>query len=265
MSVVDGDPVAFRTGQPVAWTFHHATARWFFNAPPATAGHPSPGREQPAAPWTPLPPGVEPTTSLAAAIARRVSCRRFTDAPLSLAELGTLCRLGYGVISRSGPFEQYPDRPVPSGGGLYPLELSVLVRAVSGLCPGVHHFVPAADGLEEIRSIPLPTPLLTHLFMGQPWAADAAAIIVLSAVTARSLGKYGDRGYRYLLFEAGHIMQNVDLVATALGLGAVNLGGFFDEELAALLAIDDEQEIPLYATAVGVPASTDRLTLRAVD
>lgn len=258
----DQESVAFRTGQPIAWTFHRGTARWSFDVPPATASQPLAGRERPGAPWTPLPPGIELATSLTAAIAQRVSCRTFTDAPLSLAELGTLCRLGYGVISRSGPWGEYPDRPVPSGGGLYPLEVSVLARAVTGLRPGVHHFVPAADGLEEICATRLPAPFITYLFMGQRWAADAAAVIVLSAVTGRSLTKYGDRGYRYMLYEAGHVMQNVDLAATALGLGAVNLGGFYDDELAQLLAIDQESEIPLYATAVGVPASTDRMEKR---
>lgn len=261
---MSADPAAFRDGQPAAWTFHRGTARWSFTAPPAAASRPSAGREHPRAPWTPLPPSIEPTASLAAAVAGRVSCRAFTDAPLSLAQLGTLCRLGYGVTGRSGPFAERPDRPVPSGGGLYPLELSVLVRAVSGLNPGVHHFVPAADGLEEITQTPLPAPLIRYLFLGQGWAADAAAIIVLSAVTARSLGKYGDRGYRYLLFEAGHVMQNVNLTATAIGLGAVNLGGFFDDDLADLLGIDDEHEIPLYATAVGVPACADRMEQREV-
>lgn len=261
---MSADPAAFRIGQPTAWTFHRGTARWSFSAPPADAGHFSAGREHPRAPWTPLPPGIEPTASLSAAVAERVSCRAFTEAPLSLAQLGTLCRLGYGVTARSGPFAEHPDRPVPSGGGLYPLELNVMVRAVSGLRPGVHHFVPAADGLEEISQTPLPAPIVSYLFMGQRWAADAAAIVVLSAVTARSLGKYGDRGYRYLLFEAGHVMQNINLAATAIGLGAVNLGGFFDDDLADLLGIDGEFEIPLYATAVGIPACTDRMELREV-
>lgn len=87
-------------------------------------------------------------------------------------------------------------------------------------------------------------------------------VVVLSAVLARSLPKYGDRGYRYLLLEAGHVGQNLDLVASALGLGAVNLGGFYDDELARLLCLDPEWEIPLYATAIGVPTADDRMAQR---
>ena len=100
--------------------------------------------------------------------------------------------------------------------------------------------------------------------MGQPWVSAAAVVMIISAVTVRSLSKYGDRGYRYLLFEAGHVSQNIDLVATALGLGAINLGGFYDDELAALLRLQPEFEVPLYATALGVPASTERMARRAL-
>jgi hypothetical protein len=62
-------------------------------------------------------------------------------------------------------------------------------------------------------------------------------------------------------------MQNVNFAATALELEAVNLGGFYDDELARLICVDPEQEIPLYATAVGVAAvkaAEDRMGRRAL-
>jgi SagB-type dehydrogenase family enzyme len=89
-------------------------------------------------------------------------------------------------------------------------------------------------------------------------------VVVITAVPGRSLWKYGDRGYRYLLLEAGHAAQNLNLAAVEAGLGCCNLGGFFDEELAGLLLVDTEEEMPLYAVAVGVPASSDRDEQRAI-
>lgn len=86
--------------------------------------------------------------------------------------------------------------------------------------------------------------------MGQPWVAEAAVITVLSFAGGRSLTKYGDRGYRYALLEAGHTMQNLNLAVSALGLGCVNLGGFYDDELAVLAGIDVEREVPLYCCAI---------------
>ncbi|MDQ7992261.1 MAG: SagB family peptide dehydrogenase, partial [Propionicimonas sp.] len=172
----------------------------------------------------------------------------------------------YGVGGRSaaGGFTM-DDRPVPSGGGLYPLELSLLVRRVDGLVAGVHHYVPAVHGLELVREVALPEAFVTYLFMGQHWVARAAAVFVVSFVPGRSLVKYGDRGYRYALLEAGHLVQNLNLAAAALGLGAVNLGGFYDDELAGLLRIDPETEICLYASACGRPAHPgDRMASRAL-
>lgn len=255
----------FRTDHPLAWMFHRNTSRWLHNsmeAQPAVEGVPKPPLEHPEARFTALP--AHPETPLSRLLHERLSCRRFADQALDLSQLGDLLHAGYGVTGTTtfGPFE-FLERPVPSGGGLYPLELYCLVRAVTGLTPGVYHYTPVTDGLELLREARLPGRLITYLFMGQPLASDAAAIVVLTAVVERSLGKYTDRGYRYQLFEAGHVAQNIGLSAADQGLGVCSLGGFFDDELAALLDIDTDDEVALYAIAVGAPASEDRRQRRA--
>ena len=151
---------------------------------------------------------------------------------------------------------------MPSGGGLYPLELYVLARHVTGLTSGVFHYSAISHAAEPVREFSLPDRFLSELFLGQPYVAAAAAIVVVTAVVERSLWKYGDRGYRYILLEAGHAAQNLNLAATALGLGTFNLGGFFDADLAGLLGLDEEFEVPLYGIAIGMPASEDRMELR---
>jgi SagB-type dehydrogenase family enzyme len=264
MTAPDPDPALFRS-TPLAWTFHRGTARWMFSPLSPAAPPLLPGREHPRARWFPLPPSTASDLPLQAAIDRRVSCRAFTPDGVPLPALAALVRGAYGVTGHS-PWGtgDIVDRSVPSAGGLYPLELSLIVRAVDGLDPGVYHVVPAADGLEQLRNDAIPEPLLTYLFMGQPWVAQAALIAVLSAVPGRTLPKYGDRGYRYLLIEAGHAGQNLTLTAATLGLGVVSLGGFFDDEVAGLLRLDTELEFPLYALAVGVPAAESRMGRRAL-
>ncbi len=262
-----GEPTAFRTGQPLAWTYHRGTSRELLNARRRPCRIRSPGGRTRRAPWVPLPPGVRIVAPLADLVRDRVSCRAFRDQPIGLAELATLLRTGYGTtgVTEDGPL-YIVDRAVPSGGGLYPLEVSVLVRSVDGLPAGVYHYVPLADGLEQIRGGgALSASLVSYLFLGQPWVAEAAVVLVLSAVCERSLASYGDRGYRYLLLEAGHVAENLVLAATGLGLGAVNLGGFLDDELSGLLRLDTESEIVLYGTAVGRPSSGDRIARRAID
>jgi SagB-type dehydrogenase family enzyme len=260
------EPTGFRAAQPLAWSFHRGTVRLPLSTPEGPAPPPEPGREDPVAAWFPLPAGIPVPGALDDLVRDRVSCRAFSDRPIGIAELATLLWTGYGVTA--GPDEQsvyLVDRAVPSAGGLYPLEVSLLARAVDGLPPGVYHYVPYAEGLEQVRGGAVPAALVGYLFMSQRWAAEAAAVLVLSAVCRRSLGKYGDRGYRYLLLEAGHVAQNVVLAASGLGLGAVNLGGFFDDELSDLLGIDAESEIVLYGMAVGHPSSGDRAARRAIE
>ena len=259
------EPPAFREGQPLAWTFHRNTSRWLHNALLTDTYTPVPEapKESPDAPWRRLPDVAD--TQYAASLRARLSCRTFAPAGVGLDQLSELLWAAYGVTGRSqlGALE-FLERPLPSGGGLYALELYTLVRAVHDLPPGVHHFSPITHGLELVRDTDLPPRLLTYLFLGQALAADAAFVVVITAVVARSLTKYGDRGYRYLLLEAGHAAQNLNLRAPALGLGTCNLGGFLDDELAALLAVNVEYEIPLYAIAVGHPESPDRLHQRTL-
>jgi SagB-type dehydrogenase family enzyme len=259
-------PDTFRNGQPLAWTYHRGSARVLLATPQTTSPQHGPGREDPTAPWIPLPPGVPIRATLTDLIRERVSCRAFRDKPVGLAELATLLRTGYGITGATddGPVHII-DRAAPSAGGLYPLEVTVLVRSVDGLPAGIYHYVPFADGLEQVRGDAVPPALVSRLFLGQPWAAEAAVVLVLSAVCERSLTRYADRGYRYLLLEAGHVAQTFVLAATGLNLGAVNLGGFVDDGLSEVLALDTDSEIVLYGTAVGQPVSGNRLARRALD
>jgi SagB-type dehydrogenase family enzyme len=260
------DDRSFREGQPAAWMFHRATCRWVHNTGEPPGVHLQlASKEDLDVDLVRLPTPGQLDMPLGRSIAERVSTRSFAVDPLRLEHMSTVLQAGYGVVGRTlfGQVE-FLERSVPSGGGLYPLEAYVIVRNVDGLEPGIHHYVPIHHGLELVRPGRLPEAFNTYLFLGQPYATSAAAVVVLTAVTRRSLGKYGDRGYRYLLLEAGHTAQNMNLAAVALGLGCCNLGGFFDEELAALIRADTEEEIPLYAVALGVSSTSDRDGRRAI-
>jgi SagB-type dehydrogenase family enzyme len=62
--------------------------------------------------------------------------------------------------------------------------------------------------------------------------------------------KYGQRGYRYVWIEAGHLGQNLYLVSGALGLASLALGGFYDDEANALLGVGGDEKT-IYAMCVG--------------
>ena len=83
---------------------------------------------------------------------------------------------------------------------------------------------------------------------------DANLVIVLAAVFTRSQKKYGPRGYRYTLLEAGHAGQNICLRAAELGLSTLCMGGFVDSALNALIGLDVPREGAVYTLAAGYAA-----------
>lgn len=210
-----------------------------------------------------LPGPMALASSLQDCITARVSCRHFSDQPMNLLQLSTVANAAYGIKGRlCYDAYEFLERPVPSGGGLYPLELYFVPRNVENIESGVYHYSPLVHGLETIRKLEISRQFLSELFLWQPYVGDACLIVLYAAVLERSLRKYTDRGYRYVLLEGGHVAQNVNLAAESLGLGSLNLGGFFDDRIATLLDLDMNEEVPLYGTALGTPAHADRAVIR---
>ena len=241
---------SLRRLHPESWRFHEASTRSPLERAPAGDPDPSPPKEYPAAPFQHLPQALPLDRRLGDVIDRRSSYRGASDGALPMGALATLLGASYGARRREIEGAEPAGRPVPSAGALYPLELYVQARAVEGVTAGVHHYHPLLHGLERLSTPAVPAPALARLYMGQPYVASAQCVLVITAVFERSLRKYGDRGYRYVLLEAGHVAQNVALAAAALDLGALSVGGFFDRELSSALGLDPDVEAPVYATAI---------------
>ncbi|TVP94365.1 MAG: SagB/ThcOx family dehydrogenase, partial [Acholeplasmatales bacterium] len=64
--------------------------------------------------------------------------------------------------------------------------------------------------------------------------------------------RYGERGFRYLCMDAGHVCQNLYLVAEALGLGTCAIGAYDDDAVNATLGLDADREAVLYIAPLGV-------------
>jgi SagB-type dehydrogenase family enzyme len=189
-----------------------------------------------------------PVTDL---IAARASCRRFADQPMRLEDLSFLLHHGYGVLGIRGSdaFTMH-HRPTPSAGALFPLELYAVTRSVDGLENGVYHYAAWHHRLERIRSGTDIRELLPNL-QEQFYITEANVLLFLTAVFPRTMTKYGPRGYRYVLLEAGHVAQNVCLLAAERKLATLCMGGFRDSYINDLLALDARTEGTVYAMAIG--------------
>jgi len=189
-------------------------------------------------------PQYDGKISVQQALLKRRSVREYRDQPLSLEEVSQLLWAAQGVTDAGG------HRTAPSAGALYPLEVYLLVGDVQQLPAGVYRYLPhghslvlIADG-DQRRN-------LAWAALGQESIQEAPAVILISAVVARTAAKYGDRAERYVYMEVGCAAQNVYLQAEALGLGTVMIGAFYDEEVKRLLAMP-RQEQPMCIMPVGV-------------
>ena len=190
-------------------------------------------------------PRLNSAISLEHALHERRSVREFGKDALTQDEVSQLLWAAQGITSPDGL------RAAPSAGALYPLELYLVAGTVSGLDPGVYKYAPAGHLLMKTISGDQRRKLAAAAH-GQDAVADAAVVLVFTAVERRTTRKYGSRGVRYMHIEVGHASQNVFLQATALGLGAVVVGAFEDDAVAELLHLP-AGEAPLYLMPLGRP------------
>jgi SagB-type dehydrogenase family enzyme len=185
----------------------------------------------------------------------RCSCRRYQPRAMPLDLLSELLSAAYGLTRKAQLTDQmnYLCRSVPSAGGLYPLEIFPLIQRVAGATDGLHHYDVWNHALE-----PLATGSrfqdFRNALLAFPFVQDANVVFFLTAVFKRTQKKYGPRGYRYILLEAGHCAQNICLSAAQGGLGSLCIGGFFDNQVNRLLELDPAREGVVYAVAAGYPA-----------
>ena len=183
------------------------------------------------------PPATDGGMGLAAALSQRRSVRSFSGTPLTAAEIGQLLWAAQAVTDPAG------HRTTPSAGATYPLEVDIVTfDGVARYQPAEHALIWRLAG--ELR------PALREAALDQAAISDAPLVIVVSGVTVRTAGRYGDRAQRYVTLEAGHAAQNVLLQVTALGLGAVPIGSFDDEAVRRVLRLEAD-EAPLYLVPVG--------------
>jgi len=191
-------------------------------------------------------------TTLVELLEQRHSCRDFAQTEMPLEHASALLAASYGAIApaRFGGQTPFLRRTVPSAGGLFPLEMYLFTQRVQGLADGLYHYDVVAHSLRQLRRENLFL-TLEPMFYAYPFMKDANLVFAIAAVFLRIQKKYGPRGYRYTLMEAGHVAQNISLRAIELGLATLCMGGFLDSALNELLSLKPKEEGAVYTVAVG--------------
>ncbi|MEM2094862.1 MAG: SagB/ThcOx family dehydrogenase [Candidatus Bathyarchaeia archaeon] len=190
-------------------------------------------------------PRYESEVSVEEALLKRRSIREYSNKALTIQEISQLLWSAQGITDPRG------FRTAPSAGALYPLEVYVAVGNVEDLSKGVYIYKPEGHMLVKVIEGDKREALANAAF-DQTWVKNGAIIIVITAVYERTTAKYGDRGIRYVHMEAGHVAQNICLQATAMGLGTVTVGAFYDDQVKLVIGLQ-ENEQPIYIMPVGRP------------
>jgi len=224
-------------------------------APGQRRGVPMPPLEQELPSAAQLIPLPEPAQAAPAPLdffqlvnARR-SHRMFRPEPLSQSELSFLLWCTQGV-QRLEPGVR-TMRTVPSAGARHAFETLLLVNEVEMLNPGMYRYAASAHALVELQYSPERIERMVDGFRNVNLLVQSAVVFLWAAVVGRMTWKFGARGHRYLLLDAGHICQNLYLACGSIGCGTCAIGSFDDEEVNAALGFDGAEQMLVYAASVG--------------
>jgi SagB-type dehydrogenase family enzyme len=195
------------------------------------------------------PPQTEGTVSVEQAIKQRRTVRAFTSQILDLNQLSQLLWAAHGITENRG-FK----RAAPSAGALYPMDNYVVVgqNSVAQIEAGVYHYEPEGHHMTLVVKSDL-REAVARASLTQMWMAKAPLNFIITAEYKRVSVKYGERGVRYAMIEAGHMGQNLFLQAEALGLKAGIVGAFHDEKLIKVMNLPPAHQ-PLLIMPIGYQA-----------
>ena len=178
-------------------------------------------------------------------VERRRSIRRHAAEPMGLHELGEFLHRSARVrhvIARddeSGIPYDATERPYPSGGSTYDLELYVFANRCAGLEPGVFHY--EADR-HRLAAVAPPSRVSDAIVREARSAAgmdtDPQVLLVVTSRFARVSWKYQAIAYALTLKAVGALYQTMYLTATAMGLAPCAIGTGDGALMARLLGTD---------------------------
>lgn len=163
---------------------------------------------------------------------------------------------------------------VRGSGGRDFVTLYLHVHRIRGLEPGVYRWHTAEHRLEQLHRGNVER-VAAYLSLEQQLAGNACFAISMIADLEAAAHLFGNRGYRYVHFEAGAIGQRLYVGAEALGWNSTGIGAFYDDEVHRYLGFLEEGKTPVAASAyaaeqaalvmLGSPASRAARSTRGRD
>ncbi|WP_051309622.1 SagB family peptide dehydrogenase [Desulfogranum japonicum] len=183
----------------------------------------------------------------------RKTRRDFASEALTLNQLGTFL---YHTVRVK---EKYDDdkggvtfRPAQGGGALHSIEVYPLVNRCEGLQSGFYHYNPLKHELERLSS--LTTSCKQMLMLGRKMMLDQSepqVELIFASRFRRIQWKYESLAYSVILKDVGCLYQTMAMVAEAMGLAGVALGGGHMDLFARISELDCYREGSVGAYMIG--------------
>lgn len=218
-------------------------------------GHPQPPLESdydPTAILIPLPEAENLPAfdlELRQAVEQRTSLRKYKKTALTLEELSYLLWTTQGVKAVTN--RPVTLRTVPSAGARHAFETYLLINQVSGIDAGLYRYIALEHALLPVNLSESINEEITKACFGQQQVFTSAVTFIWAAELARMYWRYGERGYRYLHLDAGHVCQNLYLAAEAVNSGVCAIAAYNDDELNQTIGLDGENQFVIYLGTVG--------------
>lgn len=177
----------------------------------------------------------------------------FIGEPASAREILGVLHEAFGVQRTvNGTLGTHLAKAYPSGGARHPLECYLVAKTVDGIERGLYHYDPLEYAIRRVQ-VDNAAECIDAACVNKGGIVSASAVIVLTCRWLRHNWKYRyPRSYRMVLLELGHAVQAFNTVTCAYGLRAYHCPSILDDQLRALLALDDDcAEGPLYAIGIG--------------
>jgi SagB-type dehydrogenase family enzyme len=168
--------------------------------------------------------------------ARTAGDETVANTPQDLTTLAHWLHLACGITGEvRGADRKVYLRSCPSSSALFPFEVYVAAFGIEGLEPGLYHFSVKEHALRKLRG---GHAAIAQIKKGRPdldFLKTVPAALLVSTIFCRSAWRYRNRGYRYALVDAGHLVQNLVTAANGLGIQTTTRLGMNDRTTRELI------------------------------
>jgi SagB-type dehydrogenase family enzyme len=187
--------------------------------------------------------------SLRSVLKKRMTVRKFVKSEFSAEQVKELVWAAYG---HTHTMRDIKMRTAPSPGAKYATEIYVSLQSVSGYDDGIYRFDTAIDNLVPVKSGRFHDSI-SDAALEQKFFQVSNVNIFMIYNSGKIVPDYGANAAKYCAMECGHIGQNVLLMATSLGLGAVPVGAFDSSAINDILGLSEGLET-VYIISIGAVA-----------